>query len=73
MYGLVIAGVAIAFSNIVLYGVGLGLIIDELPLFVRYKNSHFHWKEYNSTYAIVCVLLCLIGVFVLKKYILFFN
>lgn len=73
MYGLVVAIIAISFSSVVMYGVGVGLIIDELPLFIRYKNSHFHWKEYNSLYARVGVLACLILVWFLKQQILFFN
>lgn len=69
MYGLVIVGISMLFSNIVVYGIGLGLIIDELPLFIRYKNNDFHWKEYNSNYSRIGVILCLILLFIFRNYI----
>lgn len=69
MYGLVIVGISLLFSNLIMYGVGVGLIVDELPLFLRYKNNHFHWKEYNSLYSRIGVIICLILLFIFRNYI----
>ena len=72
MYGLIIVGISIFLSNIILYGIGFGLIVDELPLFLRYKNNHFHWKEYNSIYSRLGVIICLVLVYIFIKYLILY-
>lgn len=67
MYGVVLVGISFLFSNLLIYGISFGLIIDELPLFIWYKNNDFHWKEYNSIYARVGIFVCLIILFLFKK------
>ena len=69
MYGLVLVLVSILSSSIILYGVGFGLIIDELPLVLRYRNNAFGWKEYNSRQTKAGVCICLLLVFLFRKYL----
>lgn len=69
MYGLVIGIIGYIFSVAALLGIGLGLIIDELPLFIRYKNNDFHWKEYNSLYSRIGVVICLLLLFIIRRYV----
>lgn len=73
MYGLVLVGISIIFSSLVIYAIGLGLILDELPLFIRYKNNDFHWKEYNSNYSRIGAIVCLALLFIFRNYIPFVN
>jgi hypothetical protein len=71
MYGLVVVGISVIFSNITLYGIGFGLIVDEMPLFLTYKNNNYHWKEYNSLLSRLGVVFCLLLLYFFKKYLIF--
>jgi hypothetical protein len=41
----------------VLFFVGLGLFIDELPLLLRYGNNFLHWEQYTSIHSVVGVVI----------------
>lgn len=69
MYGLLIIVFSFFVSNIILYAIGLGLFVDELPLLIKY-NGKFHWKEYNSIYSRAGLVICIIIVFIFNRQIL---
>ncbi len=68
MYGLILIGAYFLFSNYIILAIGLGLLIDELPLFFIYGTWNWptdHWAEYfswKSIIGIVVVLLIMIMV-----------
>ena len=67
MYGVVITIASLLASNITLYGLGLGLLADEIPLFITNK---WNWKGYDSLKSRLGVVIIIVIFFLLRKYIL---
>ncbi len=71
MYGIALIVLAFLISNLTLYGIGIGLFIDEFALVLVKKGNNFHWKEYNSLLGRVGALVCLGLCYVFMNYIVF--
>lgn len=69
MYGLALIALYFLIPQPILMAIGLGLFVDELPLFFIFKGwdwPHDHWRQYHSRQSVVSiVLLSLLGLFVL--------
>ena len=63
MYGLVLIGLYFFISNPAILAIGLGLLIDEVPLFFIYGTWNWpdnHWGEYHSWKSIAFIIAILI-------------
>ncbi len=63
MYGLVLIAVYFIFANPTILAIGLGLLIDELPLFFIYKGFNWpdnHWGEYFSWKSVIGIIVILL-------------
>src|SRR5665213_155565 len=69
MYGLVLMALYLIFSYPILFAIGAGLFVDEVPLFFIFRGwdwPHDHWKQYHSWQSILgIVLLSLLGLWFL--------
>ena len=65
MYGLVLIAFYFLIPRPIFLAIGLGLIVDELPLFFIFKGWNWpdnHWKQYHSRESIwSIVVLSIIG------------
>lgn len=66
MYGIVIGMIGIIFSNIILFGIGLGLFIDEVPYLIIGGKNH---KDNYSAKSILGVLILVIIIFFSKSFL----
>lgn len=67
VYGIILAIVSLFLGNIFLYGVGLGLFADEMPLMFTKKWT---WGGYNSKLCRTEDIAIIFLVFILRNYIL---
>ena len=67
MYGLAFIILAFFTSSLTLYGIGLGLFVDQLPLFTKRK---WHWDDYDSIQCRLAVLLIIVVVYEFRNYML---
>ena len=69
MYGLVLLVVYFLVPQNILLAVGLGLFVDELPLFFIFKGLNWpddHWKQYHSWQSIVGIIISFLGLMALN-------
>jgi len=63
MHGLILIALYFLIPNPIILAVGLGLFVDEIPLFFIFGTwdwPHDHWKQYHSwqsVISIVCISL----------------
>lgn len=69
MYGLVLIVFSVFFSNITFYAIGLGLFVDQLPLFVLWRK--WLWEDYISRWCYVGIIFIAVLVYILRNYILY--
>ncbi len=71
MYGLVLIAAYLVIPYPILLAIGLGLVVDELPLFFIFKGWDWpedHWKQYHSLQSVLSiVVISIIG------YLLFYS
>jgi len=59
MYGLVLIAIYFGIPQIALLVVGLGLVVDEIPLFFIFKGWDWpddHWGQYHSYQSILSII-----------------
>ncbi|MDO8594720.1 MAG: hypothetical protein Q7R93_04390 [bacterium] len=70
MFGLVLMVLYLFMSKITLLAVGVGLLVDEIPLFFMFKGWDWpddHWKQYHSRQSILAIVaISLVGYLVFK-------
>lgn len=64
MYGLALVVIGIIAHSVIPYGIGFGLIIDEVPL-VLFKPTA-SWDEYESKKSFTALLVVLLFVFMFR-------
>ena len=71
MYGVILIILALSNNNITIYAIGLGLLIDELPLILIKGPGHkeHHWRGCEDYYSSWCVA----GVFIIIFLIYIFR
>ena len=68
MIGIILAVMGFLFSDIVVYGIGFGLFVDELPyLIIRGKN---HQDNYSLN-SLADLLVCIILVYIFRDHLVF--
>jgi hypothetical protein len=74
MYGMILMSISFLIINKILFSIGYGLFLDEIPCLILFKK--FHYKEYNSkrTIKMLLVLVFLsIEIFYYKNLIVLFS
>jgi len=69
MYGLILIPIGMLLTNITIYAVGLGLLINEFPYILLKGKNH---KDNYSIKSLLGVLMLMIVVVLLKDYLIFF-
>jgi hypothetical protein len=74
MYGIVLLGVAIVIHNLATFAIGLGLIVDELPVFIvrgpGHKDEYWHGcDDYHSKWSTAGLLIFILLVFAFRDII----
>ncbi len=73
IYGLILIGLSFLFSSLTVFAVGVGLFVDELPLFGTEKwlfsEEDAHWGIYDSPQSLVILLFCIFIVYLFKDLI----
>ena len=68
MYGIILTMISFLISDIYLYAIGLGLFVDQLPLFFIWRK--WEWKDCYSIYYFVKLFICVLVIFLLKNYLI---
>ncbi len=68
MYGIAILIAGYFMKSILIYSIGAGLIVDELP-FVLYLPKGFSWREYESKAMFTGVLILLVVIYFLRNHL----
>jgi hypothetical protein len=69
MYGIVLVPIGLLTQSIILFGIGLGLFIDELTFVIMRGKSH---EENYSKTSLFGTMGFMILVFLLRNYLVFF-
>ncbi len=76
MYGIIIVIIGIFLKESIVYAIGLGLIVDQLPYLITerepFGDSRFNKDIYWRKKDLVLLLIFIILVFLFKDWILFF-
>jgi hypothetical protein len=67
MYGIVLILLGLALRNVWIYGIGWGLVVDELMIFPTHATT---WAEYYSPIFLIGTGVFAVTVFFLRKYLM---
>ena len=69
MYGLILLAIGIIIKNVPVYAIGIGLFVDELPYILIRGKTH---KDNYSSKSLVGLSICILIVFIARKWLIFF-
>ncbi len=68
MYGIIVLAVGLVLKNLIVYSIGVGLIVDELP--PLFFSKKFSWEEYESKKTFTGVLILLVLIYIFRSHII---
>jgi hypothetical protein len=71
MTGLLIVLISLFISNITLFAIGLGLFIDEAPLFIKWRK--WTWKDNYSLESFLILLFLVLFVYIFRNNLLLIS
>ena len=72
MYGVLIIAIAFIMKNLTLYAIGLGLVVDEIPVILVKGPGHRseHWRDcedYHTKWSVAGVLALIFITYVFRN------
>ena len=68
MTGLLLIVLSFYFSNLVIFAIGFGLFVDQMPLFIFWRK--WKWEDYISTWSYVGLIFITIIVYLFQDYLI---